>query len=274
MTGGFANPGLVADSIVDLCGALGLAVAMVTLRRQRLTGGQIARDLAVSPATVSRVLSSPGKVAEATRAAVLEAVRATDFRRNRQAADDHGAAAEPVRQAARDTRDDEAEESGSDQRQDRDATCVEIGFRRIHEPQGAFDAACFIDELYRRLHGYDVGRHFGIRDDFGALEFPEQESGNLREAVFSGNGKVRYTVGIARPDHDRGLSIDNWLVSHDNSFRAIRPGAFNAPAGAEKLMGGVGFAPDRAGRVHRCPGALAPNKRTRATASKLKRGTV
>ena len=39
-------------------------------------------------------------------------------------------------------------------------------------------------------------------------------------------------------------------------------------------MGGVGFAPDGAGRVNRCPGALAPNERTRATASKLKRGAT
>lgn len=45
MTGGFANPGLVADSIVDLCGALGLAVAMVTLRRRDPRGALTRRFL-------------------------------------------------------------------------------------------------------------------------------------------------------------------------------------------------------------------------------------
>ena len=45
MTGGFANPGLVADSIVDLCGALGLAVAMVTLRRRDPRGALTKRFL-------------------------------------------------------------------------------------------------------------------------------------------------------------------------------------------------------------------------------------
>lgn len=54
--------------------------------RKTATIQDVARLAGVSTATVSRVLSSPGKVAEATRAAVLEAVRATDFRRNRQAA--------------------------------------------------------------------------------------------------------------------------------------------------------------------------------------------
>lgn len=45
MTGGFANPGLVADSIVDLCGALGLTIAMVTLRRRDPRGALTRRFL-------------------------------------------------------------------------------------------------------------------------------------------------------------------------------------------------------------------------------------
>lgn len=45
MNGGFANPALVADSIVDLCGALGLAVAMSTLRRRDPRGALTRRFL-------------------------------------------------------------------------------------------------------------------------------------------------------------------------------------------------------------------------------------
>ena len=52
MTGGFANPGLVADSIVDLCGALGLAVAMATLRR-RDPRGALARRFLVAMGLVA-----------------------------------------------------------------------------------------------------------------------------------------------------------------------------------------------------------------------------
>ncbi len=52
MTGGFANPGLVADSIVDLCGALGLAVAMMSLRR-RDPRGALARRFLVAMGLVA-----------------------------------------------------------------------------------------------------------------------------------------------------------------------------------------------------------------------------
>jgi len=45
MNGGFANPALVADSIVDICGALGLAVAMLTLRRRDPRGALTTRFL-------------------------------------------------------------------------------------------------------------------------------------------------------------------------------------------------------------------------------------
>ena len=45
MNGGFANPALVADSIVDICGALGLAVAMLTLRRRDPRGALTPRFL-------------------------------------------------------------------------------------------------------------------------------------------------------------------------------------------------------------------------------------
>ncbi|QEL25144.1 hypothetical protein FQV39_23005 [Bosea sp. F3-2] len=45
MTSGFANPALVADSIVDICGALGLAVAMLTLRRRDPRGALTTRFL-------------------------------------------------------------------------------------------------------------------------------------------------------------------------------------------------------------------------------------
>lgn len=45
MTGGFANPALVADSIIDICGALGLAVAMLTLRRRDPRGALTTRFL-------------------------------------------------------------------------------------------------------------------------------------------------------------------------------------------------------------------------------------
>lgn len=45
MNGGFANPALVADSIVDICGALGLAVAMLTLRRRDPHGALTTRFL-------------------------------------------------------------------------------------------------------------------------------------------------------------------------------------------------------------------------------------
>ena len=45
MNGGFANPALVADSIVDICGALGLAVAILTLRRRDPRGALTTRFL-------------------------------------------------------------------------------------------------------------------------------------------------------------------------------------------------------------------------------------
>lgn len=45
MNGGFANPAVVADSIVDICGALGLAVAMLTLRRRDPRGALTTRFL-------------------------------------------------------------------------------------------------------------------------------------------------------------------------------------------------------------------------------------
>lgn len=45
MNGGFTNPALVADSIVDICGALGLAVAMLTLRRRDPRGALTTRFL-------------------------------------------------------------------------------------------------------------------------------------------------------------------------------------------------------------------------------------
>ncbi|KUL92917.1 hypothetical protein DK26_26775 [Bosea sp. WAO] len=45
MTAGFANPGLVADSIVDLSAALGLGVAMLALRRRDPRGALTTRFL-------------------------------------------------------------------------------------------------------------------------------------------------------------------------------------------------------------------------------------
>lgn len=53
--------------------------------RRTATIRDVARVAGVSTATVSRVLSDPGKVAETTRGAVLEAVEATGYRLNQTA---------------------------------------------------------------------------------------------------------------------------------------------------------------------------------------------